>query len=52
MRSWLLREQVPMRSAPACDVLRDVCRTLSVVRGRLASGALAVGGWWFTSTPS
>jgi hypothetical protein len=23
-----------------------------VVRGWLASGALAVSGWWFTSTPS
>jgi hypothetical protein len=45
MRSWLLRDGVPpMRSAPACDVLRGVCMTLSVVRGWLASGARAVGG--------
>jgi hypothetical protein len=28
-----------------------VYEILSVVRGWLVSGALAVGGWWFTSTP-
>jgi hypothetical protein len=52
MRSWLLQRRVPTKSAPACDALRDVCTTCSVVRGWHASGALAVGGWWFTSTPS
>jgi hypothetical protein len=30
---------VPTRSASARDALRDVCTTLSVVRGWLASGA-------------
>jgi len=41
-----------MRSAPACDALRDVSTICSVVRGWHASGALAVGVWWFTSTLS
>jgi hypothetical protein len=27
-------------------------RVYDVLRGSLASGARAVGGWWFTSTPS
>ena len=31
--------------APACGALRGVCTTLSVVRGRPASGARALGGW-------
>src|SRR5215207_2068530 len=52
MRSGLLQEGIPTSSAPACDALRGACTTLSVVVGWLASGALAVGGWWFTSTPS
>jgi hypothetical protein len=41
-----------MRSAPACDALRGASTTWSVVRGWLARDALAVGGWWFTSTLS
>jgi len=52
MRSWLLQEGVPTRSVPACDALRGVSTTLSVLRGWLASGALALCGLWFTSTPS
>ncbi len=38
-----------MRSVPACDALRGVSTILSVVRGWLVSGALAVGGLWFAS---
>jgi hypothetical protein len=37
MRSWLLRDGVPTRSAPACDALRGVFTTCSAVRGWLAS---------------
>ena len=43
MRSWLLRDGVPTRSAPARDAWRAVCTTLSVVLGQPASGARAVG---------
>ena len=50
MRSWLLTERVPTRSAPARDALKGACSILSVVRGWLVSGARAVGGCWFTST--
>jgi hypothetical protein len=45
MRSWPLRERGLTRSAPACDALRGVCTTFSVVRGWHASGALALGKW-------
>ena len=51
-RSWLLLDEDPTRSVPARDAWRDLSTTLSVVRGWLASGAVAVGGWWFTSTLS
>jgi hypothetical protein len=40
------------RSAPACDVLRGVSTTWSVVCGWHASGARAVGEWRFTYTLS
>src|SRR5215213_11334992 len=52
MISWLLQDGVPTRSAPVRDALRDACSTCSMERGWLVSGALAVGGWWFTSTLS
>jgi hypothetical protein len=44
MRSWPLRDGVPTRSAPACDASSGVSTILSVERGWLASGALALGG--------
>jgi hypothetical protein len=50
--SWLLQDGVPTTSVPACDALRGVCTTCSVVGGWRASGARAVGGWWSTSTLS
>ena len=52
MISWLLQDGVPTRSVPACDALRGVSTTCSVVGGWPASGARALLGWWFTSTPS
>ncbi len=52
MISWPLTERVPTRNAPVHDASRDGYTTCSVVRGRFVSGALAVGGWWSTSTPS
>jgi hypothetical protein len=49
---WLLQEGVFTRSVPVRDALRGVSTTLSVVRGWHANGALALGGWWSTSTLS
>jgi hypothetical protein len=50
MRSWLLQEGVPTRSAPAFAASRGVSTICSVARGWHASGALAQLGWWYTST--